>query len=177
MEINSHTIKKLRAEKSWSQEKLSEASGLNLRTVQRIENSGKASQESVRLIANAFGIDTFKLTFIEQEKKMTPIDAVKSEFIEFSNFSGTASRFEYWWFFLFVLLLTAIATIIHNSAYLIVSLIILLPLIAVGTRRLNEINRSGWWQLLALVPFGIFVVFYMLAQEGDEKLGESSLAK
>ena len=56
MNINSALVKQLRAEKFWSQEELAIASGLNLRTVQRIENEATASLQSKKALAGAFGI-------------------------------------------------------------------------------------------------------------------------
>ena len=165
MKIDSALVKKLRTGKPWSQEQLSDACGLNLRTIQRLENTGKASIESVRALASVFEVDPNELILIEKDKPMTPVAALKAGFIQFANFSDTATRFEYWWFFLFVLLILAVAAIINEQLLQIVSLIILLPFIAVGTRRLHAIDRSGWWQLLFLVPFGFVVVFYMLALE------------
>lgn len=50
-------VKELRKERSWSQEHLAELSGLSLRTVQRIESSGKAGRGSIRALALAFEID------------------------------------------------------------------------------------------------------------------------
>jgi transcriptional regulator with XRE-family HTH domain len=46
MEINAHLIAALRKKKSWSQEELATASGLSLRTIQRIESDGAASLQS-----------------------------------------------------------------------------------------------------------------------------------
>lgn len=37
------------------------------------------------------------------------------------------------------------------------SLALLLPALAVGTRRLHDIGRTGWWQLLLLTGIGSFV--------------------
>ncbi len=165
MKINSDLVKRLRSEKHWSQEQLSDACGLSLRTIQRLENTGKASIESVRVLAAVFEIDPNELILTKKDESMTPFDAIKTCFIKFANFSDTATRFEYWWFCLFVLLITAVAAIIHEAASQIVSVILLLPFLAAGTRRLNDTGQSGWWQLLFLVPFGIFVVFYLLAQE------------
>jgi len=45
----------------------------------------------------------------------------------------------------------------------------LLPMIAVGARRLHDTDRSGWWQLLALVPFGVILVIIFLAQRSKEE--------
>jgi uncharacterized membrane protein YhaH (DUF805 family) len=95
---------------------------------------------------------------------MPIVDAVKACFAKYADFNGRATRSEYWWFFLAVLLGSAVAMIISYRLYTLVSLIILLPMIAVGARRLHDTNRSGWWQLLALVPFGIILVVVFLAQ-------------
>ncbi len=165
MKINSDLVKRLRFEKPWSQEQLSDACGLNLRTIQRLENTGKASIESVRALAAVFDVDPNELILIEKDKRITPFEAIKTCFIKCANFSDTATKFEYWWFVLFVLLISAVAAIIHDKVLQIVSVIILLPLIAVGTRRFNDIGESGWWQLLYLAPFGFTVVLLMLAQD------------
>ena len=95
---------------------------------------------------------------------MPIVDALKSCFAKYADFNGRAARSEYWWFFLAVLLASAIASIIAIKLYVLISLVTLLPMLAVGTRRLHDVNKSGWWQLLALVPFGVFVLLLFLAQ-------------
>lgn len=49
--------KNLRQQKNWSQEQLALASGLSLRTIQRIESGRKASIESLKSIAAALDVD------------------------------------------------------------------------------------------------------------------------
>ncbi|MBZ5656702.1 MAG: DUF805 domain-containing protein [Acidobacteriia bacterium] len=95
---------------------------------------------------------------------MPIVDAVKACFRKYAHFDGRATRTEYWWFFLAVLLGSAIASLIALRVYALFSLVALLPMIAVGARRLHDTNRSGWWQLLALVPFGVIVPLILLAQ-------------
>ena len=97
------------------------------------------------------------------------LEAVISGFAGYADFSGTTTRADYWWFFLFLLLLSALCALISSTLYLMVSLVITLPLLAVGTRRLNHTGRNGGWQLLALVPFGVFVLLYLLAQPGPQE--------
>lgn len=169
MKIDSSLVKKLRTAKNWSQEQLSEACGLSLRTIQRLENGSNASIESVRALATAFEIDPNELMLSETETPLTPLDAVKIGLREFANFSGTMTRFEYWWFLLFVVVVTAISTILHERAYQFAAVILLLPFLAASTRRLNDARRSRWWQFLWFVPFGQFVVLYLLAQKGGEQ--------
>src|SRR5688572_25989759 len=61
MHINKDTVKKLRIEKSWSQEKLAEAARMNLRTIQRIEKDGVASLRSCGSLATALGVEPQEL--------------------------------------------------------------------------------------------------------------------
>ena len=96
---------------------------------------------------------------------MPIVDAVKACLAKYADFNGRATRTEYWWFFLAVLLGSAVASLIALRVYALFSLVTLLPMIAVGARRLHDTNRSGWWQLLALVPFGAVVPIIFLAQK------------
>ena len=51
MELNKETLKSQRDSRAWSQTQLAEVSGLSLRTIQRIEKTGVASQESAKSLA------------------------------------------------------------------------------------------------------------------------------
>ncbi|MFH5834516.1 DUF805 domain-containing protein [Proteiniclasticum sp. C24MP] len=167
MKTDSNKIKALRLDKSWSQEQLSERSGLSLRTIQRIENGSNISAESLRLIAEALSADPSELILQKKLKPQTPVESIKKSFMEYANFSGKATRYEYWWFFLFMVLVLAIATIIHEQLNQIVAIIFLVPFLAVGSRRLNDIGRSVWWQLFLFVPFGQIVVLFMMAEKSE----------
>ena len=57
MKINSALVLQLRHARSWSQEELATAAGLNLRTIQRIENEAAASLQSRKALASVFGIE------------------------------------------------------------------------------------------------------------------------
>jgi DNA-binding XRE family transcriptional regulator len=59
--IDKDLIRKLRGERSWSQDQLASISGLSLRTVQRIEKDGICSLESKKALAAAFELSAFKL--------------------------------------------------------------------------------------------------------------------
>lgn len=58
MRVKAELILRLRKERSWSQDELATASGLNLRTIQRIESDGSASLQSKKALAAALDIDT-----------------------------------------------------------------------------------------------------------------------
>jgi len=167
MQINAELVKALRHEKQWTQEQLADACGLNLRTIQRLEKSGKASFESISALSAVLEIDSRKIAVSDQQVTITPLESVKACILKYANFSGKATKPEYWWFFLTVLLVAAIATLLDPKAYQLVGVLALLPLVAAGTRRLKDAGHSGWWQLLLVVPFGQVVVFYLLAQDGQ----------
>lgn len=61
MKVNGDLIIKLRKANSWSQEALAAESGLNLRTIQRIESQATASLQSKRALAVALGVDINEL--------------------------------------------------------------------------------------------------------------------
>lgn len=162
MKIDSNKVKTLRISKGWSQEQLSEFSGLSLRTIQRIENGVTISMDSLNVLAKTLDVDHNELVLKEDTQPSTPIEVIKKCFMEYSNFKGKATRYEYWWFLLFMVLVLSIAYLIHERLYQIVTIIFLVPFLAVGTRRLNDAGQSAWWQLFLFVPFGqIIVLFYM----------------
>lgn len=55
-------VKKLRDKNDWSQEQLAEYSGLNVRTIQRVESGQKASIETLKSLASVFEVEISKLT-------------------------------------------------------------------------------------------------------------------
>ncbi|SFO87987.1 Uncharacterized membrane protein YhaH, DUF805 family [Geodermatophilus dictyosporus] len=96
-------------------------------------------------------------------------DAVRSVLTRYADFTGRARRAEYWWFALFSVVVVTVAAIIDAILgfpvlQLIVSLGLVVPSLAVGVRRLHDTDRSGWWLLIGLVPFGgiVLLVFYCL---------------
>lgn len=99
---------------------------------------------------------------------MTFIDSIKVCFSKYATFSGRATRSEFWWFMLFCVLLNCAAGQINGSVYGIVSLALLLPSLAVGTRRLHDLGKSGWWLLLGIIPIANFLLIYWECQIGNE---------
>ena len=111
-------------------------------------------------------------------------DAFKLGIKNFANFNGRASRSEYWRF-------VAAITMIQGSLGLLamicnvlglpnfesivgkvgfwVSLLLLLPNIAATARRMHDIGRSGWTQLISFIPIvGFFVFLTYELRRGDQ---------
>lgn len=85
------------------------------------------------------------------------------------DFEGRVGRQEFWMFVLFSFILQVVLDIIGLDAISpLVSLLILLPSLAIGARRLHDIGKSGWWQLLGLIPIiGWIILIVWLAQKSD----------
>lgn len=127
--------------------------------------------------------------------------AVKTCFQKYFDFKGRAQRTEYWWFYLFLTLvgiglffvdallypiffpgnaegltyaqgvvagLASDTTILSN----VFSLATLIPTLSAGARRLHDIDKSGWWQILPLAPIVLLAVgFIMTLAPGMTVLG------
>jgi uncharacterized membrane protein YhaH (DUF805 family) len=88
----------------------------------------------------------------------------------YATFAGRASRSEFWWFFLFQIMISVAASTISQQLGSLVNLALLLPALAVGARRLHDIGKSGWWQLLILTGIGLVLLIYWWIQPMDEQI-------
>jgi len=103
---------------------------------------------------------------------MSFTDSIMTVLSKFVDFSGRASRSEYWWFYLATLIvgfgLGIIDGILFGWRYDdpmwlsdIFNLVILLPILAAGVRRIHDHGKSGWF---ILVPF---YNLYLLIADGQ----------
>lgn len=105
---------------------------------------------------------------------MTFVESIKTCFSKYAEFNGRASRSEYWWFMLFIVLGSVATSFINETLYLLFTLGTLLPSIAAAARRLHDTGRTGWLQLIVLIPLiGWLILIYFLAQpgEGENRFG------
>jgi uncharacterized membrane protein YhaH (DUF805 family) len=108
-------------------------------------------------------------------------EAIRSGFRKYVDFSGRASRSEYWWWVVFAILVGVVAGVLdavlfpgsrRSGAYggvlqAIAGLALLLPGLAVGVRRLHDTDRSGWWYLIIVIPLiGWIILIIFLASAG-----------
>ncbi len=122
---------------------------------------------------------------------MNMTQAVRSVLQQYVGFSGRARRAEYWWWTLAVLLAMVVTNFLdvlffaqnvtiqtgvgsvsaeHDGPLsAILSLAVFLPGLAVSVRRLHDVDKSGWWFLIILVPiFGFFYLLYLFIQQGTD---------
>ncbi|MBC7167561.1 DUF805 domain-containing protein [Phenylobacterium sp.] len=101
------------------------------------------------------------------------IEAVKYGFANYARFDGRTDRATFWWWVLAVVLAFLAATILDGGLAngrmepfsTLLVLVIFLPHLAMGVRRLHDINRTGWWVLASLIPFfGTLLLLYFYVQ-------------
>ena len=115
-----------------------------------------------------------KLQEIYADTKMEDINlfnAIKICFQKFFIFTNRASRSEYWWFILFYTIFASIPTFVPNDNVVvfgsIMSLLLFIPGIAATVRRLHDINKSGWFIFISLIPIlGSIIVLVMTIEKG-----------
>ena len=158
MHINSARLRELRTERRWSQEQLAKLSGLNLRTIQRLESGAKISTESLRALAAVFEVPAESLLAGAPIPSQPALRAMRDGVLRGLEFTGTTSRPDFWWFALAVLMVLGFADLVAEATgplpLQIASLIVLLPWIAACTRRLRDAGINPWWQLISLAPVG-----------------------
>ena len=99
-------------------------------------------------------------------------EAISTCFRKYAMFGGRALRSEYWFFILFQFLVVVALMIVDavvgtGVLSTLASLAFLLPSLAVGARRLHDIDKSGWWLLIGLIPLiGAIVLIVFFCQEG-----------
>lgn len=127
--------------------------------------------------------------------------AIVSGFKRFADFKGRSSRSEYWYWVLFLVLvgwgLSGLATFLRlvsvmagGSTVLVLSSIAvsivailfdlasIVPALALGVRRLHDVDKSGWWLLLEFTVIGLiplFIWFCTRGTLGPNRFGEDPL--
>lgn len=96
-------------------------------------------------------------------------EAIRTCFMKYADFAGRASRPEFWWWALFNVIAGMVLGAINQWLSLLFFLATFVPYIAVTTRRLHDTGRSGWLQLIGLIPvIGWIVVIVWLAQPAKD---------
>jgi len=89
---------------------------------------------------------------------LTFFESLRICFQKYAEFQGRASRPEFWWFALFVTLAASAFAYVNENLASVFLIAVLLPFLAVSTRRLRDSGKSPWWTLFLLVPVGGIVV-------------------
>jgi uncharacterized membrane protein YhaH (DUF805 family) len=88
-----------------------------------------------------------------EERIMNFTESISTVFKKYATFTGTASRSEFWWFCLFCVVVSMLLTVSDT----------LRAIFGLATL-VHDTDRSGWWQLLGLIPvigWIVLLVFYV----------------
>lgn len=112
-------------------------------------------------------------------------EAMRRYVRKYTDFTGRASRAEFWWWWLTSFAVFIVMELIGDafrgdtpvgettlgaSLIIIWGLVTLIGNLALGARRLHDVNLSGWWQLLHIVPgIGSIAVFVLAILPSNPK--------
>lgn len=122
-------------------------------------------------------------------------EAIKKVFKNYANFNGRARRSEYWYWYLFTLLVSLVlngvgqgviymvnhmelytgsaSSVISNGLAYAWEIAIFIPSLALQVRRLHDINKSGWYILVSLIPIvGWIIMLVWMLRDSDKGANE-----
>ena len=122
---------------------------------------------------------------------MTFLDAINNAFIKCFDFKSRSSRSEFWYFYLFTTVLGIIGiqidglfnleilglqltqnideVVMLGPTYIFLYFLFFFPSLSLYIRRLHDIDRSGWWLLIILIPFiGIITLIFFWCLKGNQ---------
>ena len=154
-----------------------------------IASLDKAEESKSNNNKRSNGRSSFESEDLTPQTPLSFNEAVRTCFQKYFDYSGRATRREYWFFSLFTVVVTIFIGIIAGISELYVSgsvfsfisslfyLAVFLPSFSVSVRRLHDTNRSGWMLLIWLIPFfGLLWVGILLcfaSDKGTNRFGEN----
>ena len=112
------------------------------------------------------------------------VNAVVSGYKGYVNFSGRTPRAPFWYWLVFQLIVAVIISFVEGGGHTVVEgasiqsnyqagpiamlwgLVNFLPGLAIGIRRLHDLDRSGWWSLIAVTGIGAIVLLVWDGSKG-----------
>ena len=153
-------IQTLRLKHGWSQQQLADASGLSVRTVQRIEAGYPASTESLKSLAAVFGVD---FAFLTQEPDMDKSPLSPSELQEQEAFRQVRRLRGFY---------------LHLFQYFLVTLALLAFNLATAPHRLWVLWVMGGWGVGVLAhALRVFLPGWLLGPQWERRQVEKRLSR
>ena len=154
---------------------------------ERVDFDSDLSNNALQIYITKSQNDTFsqlskQLDHISDQSKpedqYNMIDWFVKSLRNYANFTGRARRKEFWFFMLMCIIIAIAAQIIDAILrtgmifQLVSNIALLVPSLSVGARRLHDIGRTGWWQLIMLSVVGIILLIVWWVLETDQQDNE-----
>ena len=102
---------------------------------------------------------------------MNFVESLQTCYKKFFDFSGRASKSEYWWFQLYNAIIYLLTFVFQGDLTLLFSILIIaniIPIWAAAVRRVHDSDKSGWMVLISVIPvIGLYVIV-LLIQDGSK---------
>ena len=108
---------------------------------------------------------------------MNFVQSIQTCYKKFFDFSGRASKSEYWWFQLYTIIIYCLQFVFQGDLVLVFSILVIaniIPLYAAGVRRLHDTDKSGWMVLISVIPLiGLYIIVLLIADgtKGKNRFG------
>ena len=108
---------------------------------------------------------------------MSFIESIQTCYKKFFDFSGRASKSEYWWFQLYGIIIYVLLFVFQGDLALLFSILSIantIPLWAAAVRRLHDTDKSGWMVLISVIPLiGLYIIVLLIADgtKGKNRFG------
>ena len=108
---------------------------------------------------------------------MNFVQSIQTCYKKFFDFSGRASKSEYWWFQLYIIIIYGMTFVFQGDLVLVFSILVIaniIPLYAAGVRRLHDTDKSGWMVLISVIPLiGLYIIVLLIADgtKGKNRFG------
>ena len=102
---------------------------------------------------------------------MNFIESIQTCYKKFFDFSGRASKSEYWWFQLYGIIIYGLLFVFKGDLALLFSILTIantIPLWAAAVRRLHDTDKSGWMVLISVIPLIGLFIFVLLIRDGTK---------
>ena len=102
---------------------------------------------------------------------MNFVESIQTCYKKFFDFSGRASKSEYWWFQLYNAIIYLLTFVFQGDLTLLFSILIIvniIPIWAAAVRRVHDSDKSGWMVLISVIPLIGLYVIVLLIQDGSK---------
>ena len=102
---------------------------------------------------------------------MNFLESIQTCYKKFFDFSGRASKSEYWWFQLYNVIIYVLTFVFQGDLSLLFSIVVIaniIPTYAAAVRRIHDSDKSGWMVLIAVIPLIGLYIIVLLLQDGSK---------